>query len=131
VSQENMELARKAATSLQALIDRLDDDVVWDNTRFGGEIPMDHATVFVGKRAVTKSFRSWLGAWEEFRYEVEELIDAGDSVVIVVHESARGRASGASMEHRYSQVWTFSDGRIVSGATYERKQDALKAVGLI
>ena len=131
MTNPNIEFAREAADSLQALLDRLDDDVVWDNTRFGGTMPLDHVGVFVGKRAVARVLRSWVGTWEAFRFELEELVDAGESVVLDVRETGRGKASGAPMENRHSQVWAFRDGLIVSAAAYESKHDALAAVGLV
>jgi ketosteroid isomerase-like protein len=130
MTSHNVELAREAADSMQALFDRLDDDVVWDNTRFGDTIPLDHVGVFAGKPAVIKVLRSWVGTWEDYRFEIEELVDAGESVVLAVRESGRGKASDVPMENRYSQVWTFRDGLIVSASAHEHKRDALAAAGL-
>ena len=37
-------------------------------------------------------------AWEERRLEAEEFIDAGDCVVVLLHEFRRGKGSGVEME---------------------------------
>jgi hypothetical protein len=39
-----------------------------------------------------------LEAWEERRLEAEEYIDAGDRVVVLLHEYPRGRGSGIELE---------------------------------
>ena len=130
MSQRNVELVRRVIGDFGALLELLSDDVVWDNSAFGGAVPLDQEGVTRGKPEVSRLMRSWVSTWEQFRFEAEEIIDAGDSVVVVVHESGRGRTSGLPMENRYCQVWTFRDGRIVSGAIHRQKADALKAVGL-
>jgi ketosteroid isomerase-like protein len=61
---------------------------------------------------------------------VEDLIDAGESVLLVVHETMRGKSSGVPAGHRYCQVWTFRDGPIVRGTSYSSKGDALEALGM-
>jgi ketosteroid isomerase-like protein len=131
MSQESVELARRASGDLQSLLDLLSDDVVWDNLQYGAEAPLDHATIARGKARVSRMLRSWVGTWEDFRFEAEEIIDAGDNVVVVVYETGRGRTSGAPMEHRYCQVWSFRDGRISAATVYRYKADALKAAGLV
>jgi ketosteroid isomerase-like protein len=127
MSRENVELARRAAANMRALEELLDEDVVWDNTRFRGPIPLDHVGVTVGKKAVVAQLRAWVSTWRDFSFEVEELIDAGRSVVLVVRERGSGRASGVPLDNHYAQVWAFRNGRIVAGAAYEGKEHALRA----
>ncbi len=129
MSQENVDLARGVVGDLQALFDLYDEDIVWDNTDFRG-LPLDHTGITRGKRAAIRRAASWVSTWEDFRFEVEQFIDAGESVVLLVHETGRGKESGAPMDNRYCQVWTFSDGRIVSVVAFRTRDDALEAVGL-
>jgi ketosteroid isomerase-like protein len=81
-----------------------------------------------GKAAVARIMASWVGTWHEYRLDVEELIDAGDHIVLGVRESGRGKASGVPMESRYAMVWTFRDARIIRGLTYESVSQALDAL---
>jgi ketosteroid isomerase-like protein len=75
--------------------------------------------------------KRWIGAWTDYSYEVRELIDVGESVVIVVDEAGRGRGSGVPMEQHYAQIWTFENQRIVRGTTCKSKEEALEvAAGL-
>jgi ketosteroid isomerase-like protein len=130
MSRENVELARSVVGDLQALFDLFHDDITWDSTHYvlpDGVSPLERG-VFRGKTAVIDLIKGYVGTWTDYRFEVEEMIDAEDSVVLIVSETARGRGSGVPMEHRYCQVWTFRDRRIVKGGTYASKEEALSAL---
>ena len=51
-------------------------------------------------------------------------------MVAVVHERGREKASGVEVAHRFGQVWTLRDGKIVRLCGYQDKAQALEAVGL-
>jgi len=70
-------------------------------------------------------------AWEEWRMDVEDLIDAGgDTVVAVGHFRARGRTSGAPVDRRVGIVYTLRNGRVWRTQTYLDLAEAFAAVGL-
>jgi ketosteroid isomerase-like protein len=123
VSSNNLELARSAIGDLHTLIDLLDEDVVWDNTK--PNVPADHMGLHHGKAAVVWVMESWVGTWDDYTFEVEELIEEGEHVVLAVHEGGRGKASGIPLDGRYCLVWSFRDGRIVRGASFDSVADAL------
>ena len=64
------------------------------------------------------------------RVEAEEIVDAGDRVVVMVHHSGRGRTSGIEVDQRYAMVWTVRDGRVMRMDLYPTRAEALEAVGL-
>lgn len=127
---ENLNLARGVVGDLPALFDLFDEEIVWDITPFAlpDGLPMLERGVYRGKRDVIDLIRGYVGTWSDYRFEVEELTEIGDSVVLLVHEMGRGRGSGAPMEHRHCLVWTFRDGRIVRGEDYSDKAQALAAL---
>jgi ketosteroid isomerase-like protein len=127
MSEENVELLRGVIDHLDALVEVFDEDIVWDVRRHA---PLDLEGVYHGPEAVASLFRSWAGAWKEYRFEVEEIIDVGDSVVVAVSETGRGIGSGAPWEQHYCTVYTFKNRRIVRGGTYKTKADALEAAVL-
>jgi ketosteroid isomerase-like protein len=79
-------------------------------------------------------FEQWIEdmreAWEDFRLEPVELIDAGDRVVVDVLSRARGRTSGVEVERKTTQVWTFRQDRVVRFETFTERAQALEAAGL-
>jgi ketosteroid isomerase-like protein len=78
--------------------------------------------------------RLWLGideAFEGFRLEPEEFIDAGDHVPVRLRYRGRGKASGLEIEQEvFSQVITFRGGRIVRVDHFTSWDKALEAAGL-
>jgi ketosteroid isomerase-like protein len=86
--------------------------------------------VYRGLDGVREFFRDWLSAWDEYRSEVEEWIDAGDNVVAIVHQRARGKQSGVPVEVHSAHVWTLREGKLWRLRIYATKADALNALGL-
>ena len=75
-------------------------------------------------------WQEWLAAWETLRFEYE-LIDAGDSVVMLLSQRMRGRSTGIEVPMgNYAHVATFKNGRIVHWKFYGSQSEALEAVGL-
>lgn len=103
----------------------LDSQVEWQ--------PPDDAFdrgVLHGPDEVASHFRSWLGAWEYYRVEPEELIEVGEEVVVVSRETARGRGSGAEVHaRRVTGVYTVRHGKVVRLRRFADKATALSAIG--
>ena len=64
----------------------------------------------------------------DFEYE---LVDAGESVVMLLTQRMRGRSTGIEVPMgRYAQVATFRNGLVVRWKFYASQSAALEAVGL-
>jgi uncharacterized protein len=127
MSQENVELVRRGIRSVEAFWALLDENVTWD---LGDNPPPDLHGAYVGRDAVVEASRRYWGTWDDYSLDADELIDAGSSVVVVVHERGRGKGSGAPFDRRWAQVWTFREGRIVRWRLFADKAAALEAAGL-
>lgn len=87
--------------------------------------------VYRGRQQVNELWTSSLEAWREIRWDPEEIIDVGDTRVILVnHVVMRGRGSGVEVDATGVQLWTISDGNGQRVKLYQSKDDALEAVGL-
>jgi ketosteroid isomerase-like protein len=130
MSDENLEIVRRmyaeARERPEALYEFLADDVHWDSTGTG---QLEMSTIH-GRDGVMQFFRSWIAPFEEWSYEAEELLDAGDCVIAHVHQWGRGKASGIEVEQRFWQVWTLRDGKAVRTTHHREKAQALEAAGL-
>jgi ketosteroid isomerase-like protein len=102
-----------------------DPDVEWSEPP---ESP--GAAVYRGRDGVRRSFEKWVGAWEDYRLDVEELIDVGDHVFARCSQRVRGRTSGIDVEQRLFSVWTLLDGKVVRMRMYYDEREALEAAGL-
>jgi ketosteroid isomerase-like protein len=127
MSQENMDFMRQAFEAFEegdvrALARFLHPDVQWKAV----EDPVPRR----GFDGVLASLAAWFEVWEEAHVDLEELEDAGASVIAVVNMRGRHAGSRSEVSERFFQVWTMRDGRITSFHEYKTRHEALEAVGL-
>src|SRR3954466_15300119 len=92
---------------------------------------IDPAGVFHGPGAILDVVAELEEAFENFRAEAEQLIEApGGEIVVLVRASGRGRGSGAERDNHFAHVWTFRGAKAVRMVVYEEQAEALEAVGL-
>jgi ketosteroid isomerase-like protein len=86
--------------------------------------------VYEGRGAAAEFFRDWRDAWDDYRIEAEQFLDAGDQVVAFFHQQGRGRVSGIDIDQRAAVVVRISGGLIIEWTTYGDRAQALVAAGL-
>ena len=129
MSRENVELARWAFTSDPTrFFSLLDEEIELDARRYA-ELP-GAALTGRGRDVVERFCREFWGTWAEYSANPEKFIDAGDHVVVEVHEHGKGKGSGVPFERTHFQVWTLRDGRLLRWRLFADKAEALEAVGL-
>src|SRR3954466_12960345 len=67
--------------------------------------------------------------FESVRWEADQLIDAGEQVVLLGTIYYRGR-DGIETTASVKQVWTIHEGAVERFVMYQERQDALEAAGL-
>ena len=102
------------------------EDIIWDASQSNLLL----AGVTRGHKGVEQFFIDWLGTWEEYEVTHSEIIDAGDSVVVVFHQRGRGKGSGIEMERDFFGVYDLRDGQVIRYTHFESRDEALEAVGL-
>jgi ketosteroid isomerase-like protein len=102
-------------------------DFVWDMTHFQG---WPEQQIYEGAEGADRFLRDWISAWEDWDLHVQELHDAGDRVVAVVHQRGRSRSTGIVADMWLAMVWTFVNGEQTQMEMYSDAGEALKAVGL-
>jgi ketosteroid isomerase-like protein len=88
--------------------------------------PSDH----VGRDAYERLADGFLESFRDLRFDVLEVIDADDRVIVSTVMHGRGAASGARVEEAYVFLYELRDGVVVEGWEYRTRQEALKAAGL-
>jgi len=86
--------------------------------------------VYRGRAARIDAQRRWVAEWEDLRFELEELIDLGDRVLVVTRMKGSGLSSGASAEVDCVFIYTLSAGRAIREEVFFDRAEALRAVGL-
>jgi len=138
MSRENVEFveglfAGSAGADKQALLAALpeiiaqlcDPEVEWveDPSRADAQVHRGH-------EGVRASFEEWLAGFEDYQFELEEVIDCGDQVLAVATERGRGAASGAEVSSRNHMVLTLRDGKLLRYREFYDERAARQAAGL-
>ena len=131
MSEENVALVRESferfeAADFQSWRDVYSSDVIWDTS--ASRVP--DAGVYRGHEGMERFMVAWRGAWQDPVVEHLELIDAGDSVVVVFHWSGRGKTSGVAAEATFFGVYEVSGDQIVRYRQFDTRAEALEAAGL-
>ena len=132
MSEENVKLVREVFAAFLAgdqekAADLLDPEVEFRGT-IGG---VQEGQVAHGVSEIDETFAAEdLEAWEERRLEPEAFLDAGDEVVVLLHEYRRGRGSGIELETKTAVVIAVSGGRVIRIQGYMDRDAALEAAGL-
>ena len=129
MSQENVEIVRRHMDAYRsgnyaAALAAYHPEVVCD-ARVRPE-----GRVYRGREGVADAIRIWAGTWDEWTWEIEELIDAGDHVLLVARESGTGKASGVRVVQQTFWVFNLRDGQIVHATVFVDRGKALEAAGL-
>jgi len=83
-----------------------------------------------GPDGIQAAWRRWYEAFEDVRFEWDEVTDAGDDVVVTYRARARGRGSGAVVDQAFTLIWSLRAGKVVRIRAYADRADALGAAGL-
>ena len=86
---------------------------------------------YPGLEGIRELWLDWLEPWETYRTEIEDAIDLGDDVLLLL--SDYGRRAGTDNEVRLfgAAIWTVTDGKIARAAFYSDRDAALEAAGLL
>jgi ketosteroid isomerase-like protein len=131
MSKENVQIVRQfgehwARRDWDGMAELVDPNVEQLGT-VGG---VEEGSVRRGVSEIRRDYENVDETWDEHRIEIQELIDAGDRVVLFQREYQRGRSSGVELAVDAAVVVDLRDGRIVRVQGYMDRAAALKAAGL-
>src|SRR5262245_3859314 len=129
MSQETVERVRQAyrlyGETQQPDYELLHRDVAWHTSR---DLP-DSAT-YRGHDGVAALYLEWIDSFEDFRVDVEEIIDGGDTVIVMTRLHGRFRGSTDEINLIEAHVWKLLDGKAVEIREYRTRAQALEAAAL-
>jgi ketosteroid isomerase-like protein len=128
LSEDHVEIVRRAfAYEVYEGGDRAEAEAIFDpDVEYS---PVEEEPLH-GVDAIRENFRRWRDAWQELEVAVEEVVDAGDRVLLTAHYRGRGRASGVEIDTRFYSVYTLRGGKVVREDEYGKRAEALEAAGL-
>jgi ketosteroid isomerase-like protein len=113
---------------VEAWLDALHPDVVWDTTHFEGWL---EGAVYEGRAEVRRFlFDEWRASWDRYEARVEEVVDAGDRVFALWSQRMVGAGSGVPVVLDSAQICTVRDGKLARIDNYTDVAEARKAARL-
>jgi ketosteroid isomerase-like protein len=130
MSEENVEIVRRFVEGWQrsdweGMAELADPGVELHGT-VGG---VEEGRIRRGIAEIRRDFESNEEIWDEHRVEIDELIDAGDRVVLFQREYQRGRSSGVELVLEAAVLVDVRGGRIVRLQGFMDRAAALDAAG--
>jgi ketosteroid isomerase-like protein len=83
-----------------------------------------------GRDAVYAMVARWVGAWDEWREEIEEIRDLGRQVLVVSKQHGRAKGTGIEVETHYAVLYEIRGEKITRMTIYSEAAEALEAAGL-
>jgi ketosteroid isomerase-like protein len=127
MSRENVDTVRRmyaayARGDFETGLSCLDPDI-----EFSQPVDEPGGGIYHGHEGVIQAFARWTAAWDDYRVEVEELIDLGDGVLVRTRHHGRGKDSGVEVEMQIFQLWTLRDDKVVRARMYYDEAEAREA----
>jgi ketosteroid isomerase-like protein len=96
MSEENVEIIRRGYEHWLTTGEiRAHPDFVWDVSKLG----WPDQQIYSGAEGAIQFNAEWADAWDGWEVKVEDYIDAGESVVVIVNQRGRSKATGIPRRH--------------------------------
>jgi len=118
VSQENVETIRTVfevfnREGFEATVPFLTPDTVWYPFP---EWPGD--SEYHGPAGARRQVAEWTENFDDYRWEVDDVIESGEAVVLLARHTGRIKGAGTRVEQRISAVFTDFDGEGRTGRAW-------------
>jgi hypothetical protein len=87
-------------------------------------------TTYSGVQGFREMWLDWLQPYVAYYTQVDEMIDGGDRVVVLVRDRGRLHDTDSEINLMAGSVWELRDGRIVRVEFCSTREQALKTAGL-
>ena len=133
MSQENVEIVRReyvalAARDWKAIAESWHPEIELESLETEPE-----SGTYRGLDEITRYFDTWSEPYSEYLVTADEILDAGDGVVVVERIAARGLHGSDTdgwMRHELFRFIRFKEGKIWRVREYPSRAQALEAAGL-
>jgi len=132
MSETNVALVRSiydgfAAGDVGAVLGAMSPDIVWNEAE---NFLYADGNPYVGPQAIAEGvFARCIGEWDGFAASVDEILDAGDTIVALGRYHGASKATGIAMNAQFAHVWRIADGKAAAFQQYTDTLQAARAMG--
>jgi ketosteroid isomerase-like protein len=130
-SNENVEVVRQLFDAFNS--GDLELILTLTHPEFEAEVPPSLSAepdTYRGHDGMRRYWDSFQDAMQEIHFESERFWVAGETVVVAVRITAKGRRTAIAVEQQTAGVWTIRDGKALRAHVYASASEALGAAGL-
>ena len=134
MSTINVELVRGiysafAAGDVAGVLGRMSPDIVWNEAE---NFPYADRNPYIGPEAVARGvFARCAGEWDGFAVVVDELLDAGDTVVMLGRYRGSCKATGRAQNTQVAHVWRIAGGKAVRFQQHADTLHVARVMGIV
>ncbi len=108
---------------------RMSPQIVWNEAE---SFPYADGNPYVGPEAVAKGvFARCASEWDGFGVEIDEIIDAGDTIIALGRYVGAYKATRRSMRAQLVHVWRIADGKAVRFQQYADTAQVARVIGAL
>jgi ketosteroid isomerase-like protein len=112
-----------------AVLGSMSQDIAWNEAE---NFPYADGNPYIGPEAVLNGvFARCIGEWDGFAVEIEEIIDAGDTVIARGRYLGTYKATGRSQSTQMAHVWRIRDGKAVAFQQYADTYHVATVMGAV
>jgi ketosteroid isomerase-like protein len=130
MSQDNVEVVRRAYEATNHGDYDIVESLMHPEIEFHTFGRSPEAGVYRGTKAVREYNENLFQQFESIRFEIGELVDAGDRVVVMTTQHAVPKGGQHEMNVEVAEVWVIRDGLLTERRSYSTRAEALEAAGL-
>ena len=93
-------------------------------------MPPDLDAAFYGHDGMRQLWRYWRDAFEDIRWDPEEIQDFGDKILVTAQQRGHGSGSGVGVSEPVFQLFTLRAGLVLRQEDFLDRSAALEAAGL-
>lgn len=116
-----------AAGDVGGELGRVSSDIVWNEAE---NFPYADGNPYRGPEAVANGvFARCISEWDGFGVVVEEILDAGDTIVALVRYRGVFKSTGRTQNTQAVHVWRIAEGKVVQFQQYADTLQVTKVTG--
>lgn len=117
-----------ASGDMPAVLGAMSGDIVWNEA---DNFPYADGNPYIGPDAILNGvFMRCATEWDGFGVEIDEIIDAGETVVALGHYTGTYLATGKLQRTQLAHIWRIADGKATGFQQYADTLHMAKVTGV-
>lgn len=132
MSNRNIELIRSlynnfATGNVPAVLAAMSPDIIWNEAE---NFPYADGNPYIGPKAVLNGvFARCGGEWDGFAVKVDEVLDAGDTIIATGRYLGTFKATGRAQNTQMAHIWHIANGKVVRFQQYADTLQVARVIG--